>query len=94
MQSRTKICISLSLYIYIYILIRTSQVLELKGDYIFVRACVRPSFYLGTLLLSTGCVLRAWYLHHSAAVGVYLTFALVKIDVNEPRMLKVWERGT
>ena len=88
MASRASyIYIYIYIYIHIDILIRTSRVLELRGDCISVR--VRR----GTLLLSTGCILRARYLHHSYAVCVYLQFASVIHTVLERRMLRVWSEA-
>ena len=64
------------MYIYIYILKRTVKYLSSEAI-IFPFRCVAFA-YRGTLLLSTGCVLGAWYLLRSAAVCVYSGFTLVK----------------
>ena len=79
------------MYIYIYIFSYVFQVLELRGLYISVRACVRPSVRSrrGTPTLCTGIVVCLCQLRHSAAVGVYLEIALVIYSVFELPTLKV-----
>ena len=52
-------------------------------------ARVASFFHPPILLLCTGCVLRAWYFHHPAAVCVILKFAFVKNNEFEPRMRSV-----